>query len=126
MDNIFSWIDLNVSSCMTLEFKIMFIYFLTLGLSGQTGVVIPCIYLPVNLILSPRQPKAVDNTGSEVIGYDAGVGVTKAPFVNFLVSKIFDLAKVPFRLFESHLYLTGVTAAELRRHLPNINVIFNS
>ena len=55
-----------------------------------------------------------------------GVGVTKAPFVNFSASKIFDLAKVPFRLFESHSYLTGVTAAELRRHLPNINVIFNS
>ena len=50
-----------------------------------------------------------------------GVGVTKAPFANFSVSKIFDLAKVPLKLFESHLYLTGATAAELRRHLPNIN-----
>ena len=29
--------------------------------------------------------------------------ITKAPFVNFSVSKIFDLAKVPFRFFESHL-----------------------
>ena len=55
-----------------------------------------------------------------------GVGVTKAPFVKFSVSKIFDLAKVPLRLFESHLYLTSATAAELRRHLSNINVIFNS
>ena len=55
-----------------------------------------------------------------------GVGVTKAPFVNFSVSKIFDLAKVPVIFFESLLYLTGITAAELRRYLSNINVIFNT
>ena len=55
-----------------------------------------------------------------------GVGVTKAPSVNLSVSKIFDLAKVYFRFFESHSYLAGVTAAGLRRHLPNINVIFNT
>ena len=54
-----------------------------------------------------------------------GVGVTKAPFVNFSVSKIFDLAEVPVRLFVSHSYLTGVTAAELRQHLSNMNMIFN-
>ena len=41
-----------------------------------------------------------------------GVGATKAPLVNFSVSKILDLAKVPLRSFESHLYLTGATAAE--------------
>ena len=56
----------------------------------------------------------------------SGVGVTKAPFVNFSVSKILDLSKVPLKSFESHSYLTGATAAELRRHLSNINVIFNS
>ena len=55
----------------------------------------------------------------------SGMGVTKTPFVNFSVSKIFVLAKVPLRLFESHLYLTGATAAQLRRHLSNINEIFN-
>ena len=54
-----------------------------------------------------------------------GVGVTKAPFVNFSVSKIFDLAKVPVIFFESLSYLTGITAAQLRRYLSNINVIFN-
>ena len=58
--------------------------------------------------------------------FKPGVGVTKAPFVNLSVSKILDLSKVPLKLFESHLYLTGATAAELRRHLSNINVIFNS
>ena len=41
----------------------------------------------------------------------SGVGVTKAPFVDFPVSKIFDLTKVPVRLFVSHSYLTGVTTA---------------
>ena len=54
------------------------------------------------------------------------VGVTKVPFVNFSVSKIFDLAKVPVTFFKSHSYLTGVTAAELRQHLSNMNVVFNS
>ena len=33
--------------------------------------------------------------------------------VNFSVSKIFDLAKVPVTFFESHSYLTGVATAEL-------------
>ena len=54
----------------------------------------------------------------------SGVGVTKAPFVNFSVSKIFDAVKVPVRLFASHSYLTGVTAAELRQHQSNLNVIY--
>ena len=54
-----------------------------------------------------------------------GVGVTKAPFVNFSVSKIFDLAEVPVRLFVSYSYLTGVTPAKLRQHLSNMNMIFN-
>ena len=58
--------------------------------------------------------------------YTAWVGVTKAPFVNFSVSKIFNLAKVPVRFFESHLYITGVTTAVLQRHLPKINMIFKS
>ena len=49
-----------------------------------------------------------------------GVGVTKAPFVNFSASRISHLAKVPVRFFESHSYLTGVTATELRRHLSNL------
>ena len=53
------------------------------------------------------------------------MGVTKAPFVNFSVSNIFDLAKVHVRYLESHSYLTGVPAAGLRRHLSNINAIIN-
>ena len=55
-----------------------------------------------------------------------GVWVPKAPFVNFSVSRIFDLVRVHVRLFQPHSYLTGVTAAQLRRHLPKINVIFNT
>ena len=43
------------------------------------------------------------------------VAVTKSPFVTLSVSKIFDLRKVPTRLFQSHLYFTGSTATDLRR-----------
>ena len=45
------------------------------------------------------------------------LGVTKALLVNLSLSKIFDLAKVPVTIFESHSYLTDVAAAELQRHL---------
>ena len=55
-----------------------------------------------------------------------GVGVTKAPFFNFSESKIFDPTKVPVTFFESNSYLTGIPTAQLLRHLPNMNVIFNS
>ena len=41
-------------------------------------------------------------------------------------AKLFILKKVSLRLVESHSYLTGANAAELRRHLPNLNMIFNS
>ena len=58
-------------------------------------------------------------------GRVSGVGVTKAPFVNFSVRDIFNLAEAHVRLFKSNSYLTGITAAELRWHLSNINVIFN-
>ena len=54
-----------------------------------------------------------------------GGGGVKAPVVNFSVSKIFNLAKVPLRLFEAQTYLTGVTADELLWHLQNINMVFN-
>ena len=47
------------------------------------------------------------------------VGVTKAPFVNFSVRKIFNPAKAHVRIFKSHPYLTDVTQAKLQRHLPN-------
>ena len=41
------------------------------------------------------------------------------------ISLISDWVKVPHRSFELHWYLTGVTAAELRQHSSNMNVIFN-
>ena len=56
----------------------------------------------------------------------SGVGVTRDPFVYFSISKMFDLAKVPVRLSELHLYLTGVPANQLRQHLSNINMIFTA
>ena len=62
----------------------------------------------------------------EYMRLSSAVGVTKAPFVNLSVSKIFDLAKVHVKFLESHLYLTCVPAAELRQHQSDINAIFNS
>ena len=58
-------------------------------------------------------------------GWGGGGSITD-PLVNFSISKIFDLTNVLLRVFQSHLYLTGATAAELRLHLSNINVIANS
>ena len=49
--------------------------------------------------------------------YQPGVGVTKAPFVNFPASKIFDLAKVPLRFFESSVYLTGAPPVKYKRDI---------
>ena len=54
-----------------------------------------------------------------------GLGVTKIPFVDFPVREIFGLAKAHIRIFKPHPYLTDVTAAKLRRHLPNMNVKFH-
>ena len=51
------------------------------------------------------------------------VGVTKASFVNFSVSTIFESAKVPVKFFAAHSYMT---AAEQRRHLSYMNVVFSS
>ena len=49
---------------------------------------------------------------------------TKAPFVDFPMKHIFKSAKVSVRSDESHLYLTGVTAAKMKRHMSNMSVIF--
>ena len=54
-----------------------------------------------------------------------GAQVTKIPFVYFSVREIFYFAKVPVIFLELLLYLTGVIAAELRRHLSKMKVIFN-
>ena len=68
----------------------------------------------------------MDNIHRKPAPLTPGVWVTKAPFVNFSARNIFDLAKVHVRFLKSHSYLTGVPAAELRRHLSNMNAIFNS
>ena len=54
------------------------------------------------------------------------VGVTKSPFIKFSVMEKFDFAKLFVRFFKSHSSMTGVTAGQLQRHLPNTNVIGNS
>ena len=53
------------------------------------------------------------------------VGIHKVTLINFSARNIFELANIYVIFFKSLLYLTGVTAAELRRYLLNILVIFN-
>ena len=48
---------------------------------------------------------------------------------NFFVPSLFvryisNFANIPVKYWESHSYLTGVTAAELRGHLPDMNMLF--
>ena len=52
-------------------------------------------------------------------------GVTKAPFVNFVVKETY-LSNISVKVFETLSYFTRVTAAEPRRHMSKyMNVIFN-
>ena len=52
-----------------------------------------------------------------------GVGVTK-PISSFpLFSEIFSIVKTHVSYWISHIFLTGVAAAQLQWHLSNINVI---
>ena len=74
---------------------------------------------------TPSPPPLPDPTPENKDWVVQGWGTTKAPLVNFLVSKSFDLAKATSRFFKPHSYLAGVTAAELWRHLSNMNVIFD-
>ena len=52
-----------------------------------------------------------------------GVGVTKPIFSVPLFPQFFQMIKAVFTCMISSSYLAGVTAAELRRHLANVNVI---
>ena len=51
-----------------------------------------------------------------------GGGVTKTISSVPLFADIFTIVNIHFSYWLSRLYLAGVTAAQLRRHLPNINV----
>ena len=59
----------------------------------------------------------------KLVTFLLGCGLIKCCF--FSVNKIFNLAKVPIRFFESHSYLTVVPATVLRWHLSNISMTFN-
>ena len=47
-------------------------------------------------------------------------------FVNFSIVNIHNVTKLYVKLFKSCSYLTGVPAAELMGHLPDMNLIFNT
>ena len=56
-------------------------------------------------------------------GFSPGVGVTKPISSVPLFPQILSTVKTHFNYKIWRSYLTGVTAAELGRHLPNMNVI---
>ena len=53
-------------------------------------------------------------------------GVTKISFVNYPLGQISYHAKITSGFFYARSCFTGVTAAQMRRQLSNINVMFNS
>ena len=73
----------------------------------------------------PSAPSSSYAQTESICFYGTGVGFTNASFVNFFVREIFVPAKEPARLFESYSYLIGATAAQLRCHLSNMNLIFS-
>ena len=59
------------------------------------------------------------------VGVNSRGGVTKALFINFPFKEMFNIETIPISLFESFPYLIGITAAELWRHLSDMNMIFS-
>ena len=57
------------------------------------------------------------------LSYASGVGVIKPIFSVPLFSQFFTMSKTLVTCMISRSYLIGVIAAELRRHLTNMNVI---
>ena len=56
-----------------------------------------------------------------------GWGSLKYPFANFVSKAIFSISQKYMLYSSNHIhYSTGVTTAELRRHLSNVNVIFKN
>ena len=99
----------------------------------KTFTVFSVIYQYCDIAISWNNCFAEDKGRFYTAGWLPGLmmimaGGTKSQFFNFFVSKIFDPAKVSVRFFESESlsYSTGVAAAELRRHLSNIKMIFKS
>ena len=54
-----------------------------------------------------------------------GVRCTKASFVNIPVEEFLFFAKYLLSSLDTFSYLTGFNAAELRRHLSNMGVVYN-
>ena len=73
------------------------------------------MHLPVKALPIPRHYWALTAPGA---------GVTKVLSLISLFA-IFYFAWIAIKLFELCSYLTGVTAAKLQWHLPNMNVISN-
>ena len=70
--------------------------------------------------LNSVYPWVYDN--QEEVSSSPGVGVTKPISSVPLFSEFFSIVKTHVRYWISHLYLTGITAAELRWYLSSMNV----
>ena len=82
--------------------------------------------LDIIMIVSLRNLTGISTApAAEVLDKYQGWGLLKLRSLISSQAKFSILQKYLLRFPESHSYLTGVTAAELRRHLPNINAIFN-
>ena len=57
------------------------------------------------------------------VAQGARVGVTKTLAVNFSVMEFLKFVQVHVKSVESHSYLIGITATQLRWHLSNMNVV---
>ena len=92
-----------------------------------------CVIIPkgITRVVVTRATPLMQVVGSAMVGihhpklYTPGVGVTKPIFSVPLFSQFFRMVKTLIICMISRWYLTGVTAAELRRHLTNMNVIEN-
>ena len=71
-------------------------------------------FLHFKAVSSPIGWDLADNHVASSISL-TGLGVTKAPFVNFSVRKIPDLGKVTLRIFQSHLYFSRATPVKYKR-----------
>ena len=87
---------------------------ISLNVSGSADYSDVCQYLPLSRLQNINWRHQV-----------SGVDVTKAPFIDFCIKNIFDLAKAHAKIFNSNPFLTDVTAAKLQRHLLNMNVTFH-
>ena len=89
---------------------------------GMRNRYLRCLFLIDFVIIRKRVPQVAELPSSACIALP-GVRVTKPIFSVPLFSHFFRMIKTVVTCMISSSYLAGVTAAELRRHLANMNMI---